>query len=377
MFLSAGAIAIPGAGSEATGHRRIMVGDRLRVSIKEQPDLNQVFAVAGDGSIAFPMIGRVMIANQTPDAAAQLIKTELEKSYFRQATVSLDVAEFVEGAIMVVGAVESPGAIPFKGDQLLTLVEAVILTGGLRADAAGNEVKILRWGEGGGMEREVLTVDIRSMFNNLDFQKDQFLRPRDIIMVPTLGQMEKGAKREFLVLGEVGRPGFHAFAEGMDIIRVLTQVGGINNEAQMDAVRLLRSDGHGNFTPIPIDLTRLLGAADMSMNIAIQPGDILFVPSAQQATGGQIYLLGEVKSQGAINLPLNREVTLARTILGAGGFGEYADAGNVKILRRAPDGTKQTLAVNVGKILKTGAFEDDVPLQNGDVIIVPESMLGF
>lgn len=249
------------------------------------------------------------------------------------------------------------------------------MAAGLTDNADGTSVKILRWSLDGGMERQVMTVDVQSMFEDLEFGNDQFLRPRDIVLVPTLGAGE--GRREFLALGEVRNPGFHPYSEDMDIIRAITRVGGVTRPAQLDAVRLLRSDGQGEYTPIPIDLTRLLGAADMSMNVPIMPGDILFVPSTDQATGGQVYLLGAVARKGAISLPLNREITLARTILNTGGFAEFANDNKVKILRTAPDGTKQTLIVDVGRILKTGAFEDDVRLQNGDVIIVPERILGF
>ena len=41
----------------------------------------------------------------------------------------------------------------------------------------------------------------------------------------------------------------------------------------------------------------------------------------------------------------------------------------------APDGSKKTLVVDVGRILKEGTFEEDVPLQEGDVVIVPEKGL--
>jgi hypothetical protein len=44
----------------------------------------------------------------------------------------------------------------------------------------------------------------------------------------------------------------------------------------------------------------------------------------------------------------------------------------VKVLRTAPDGTKQTLIVDPGSILKSGDFDRDVPLRDGDVVIVPE-----
>jgi polysaccharide export outer membrane protein len=355
--------------------KEILAGDRLRISVEEQSELNDIYAVAGDGTIDFPLIGRILISDMTPEQAAAKLAKALERKYFKQASVQVNVAEFVDGAILVMGAVKHAGSIPFKGGTILTLVEAITMSGGLTGGADGSDVKILRWKPGRGMEREIITVDVQSMFEDLDFSKDQFLRPRDIVMIPQLGGGE--GRAEFLALGEVLHPGFHPYSEGMDIIRAITRIGGVSQQAKMDAVRLLRSDGQGNYTPISVDLSRLFGAADMTMNLAVKPGDILFVPSAAQATGGQVFLLGAVKRQGPIALPLNQEMTLARTILTSGGFGEYANDGKVKILRTAPDGSKQNLIVNVGRILKTGSFEDDVPLRNGDVVIVPERILGF
>ena len=361
--------------AEVPAARRIMLGDRLRITVKEDPEISRIYAVAGDGTIDFPMIGRIRVADLTVGDAADFIERKLEESFFKKATVKVEVAEFVEGSIMVLGAVRSPGVLPFKGDQILTLLEAITMCGGLMDDADASQVRILRWKPGGGMQREVISVDVRDMFNKMDFGRDQFLRPRDIVFVPALG--EGKGKLEFLALGEVGEPGFHAWVEGMDVIRAITVVGGVTREAQLDACRLLRNDGSGNYIPIPIDLSRLLGSADMSMNTAVLPGDIIFVPSAKQASRGQVYLLGEVAKRGAVPLPLNREETLARLILRAGGFSKFANENKVKLIRTAPDGSRQTLIVDVGRILKTGNFDDDIPLRDGDVIIVPERILLF
>jgi len=163
----------------------------------------------------------------------------------------------------------------------------------------------------------------------------------------------------------------------MDVIRAVTQAGGASRLAKWNSARLLRRDKSGNYTVIPIDLSRLFGAADMSMNVKVLPGDILFIPSEEQASRGQVYLLGQVAKPGAVALPMDQDITLAKTILDAGGFAKFANASKVKILRTAPDGSKQTLIVDAGTILETGSFDQDVPLVNGDVIIVPEKILSF
>ena len=357
--------------------RTIMPGDRLRIEVAEQPDLNRVYAVAGDGTIDIDLLGRTRIADLTAAEAADLLEGRLEEGFFRQANVSVAVAEFVEGNIMITGAVPNPGSITFSGDQIMTLSEAIISRGGLMRRAAGTEVKIIRWKPGGTMEREIITVDVQSMLEDLDFSGDQYLRPRDLIVVPSLGD---GAERanEYLALGEFGSGGFHPWSPNLDMIRAVTRAGGITREGILAAARVLRQDEEtGQYSAIPVDLSLLFGAADMSMNIPVRPGDIIFVPSAQQATRGTVYLLGEVANRGAVSLPMNQEATLAKTILAAGGFERFANEGRVRIQRTGPDGTKQTLQVDVGRILKTGAFEDDVPLLDGDVVIVPERLLSF
>ncbi len=354
---------------------RILPGDRLSISVDEQPDLNAEYAVAGDGTIDFPMIGRIHVAELTTERASDLIENELEAKYFKDATIRVNVSEFVEGAILMQGALNQPGSIPFRGDRNITLLEAIAMCEGLSDQAAGTEVRILRWKPGGGMERQVITVDVQAMTQNMDFSNDQFLRPRDIVMVPTLDATQ--AREEFLALGQLGLPGFYPYSENMDVIRAITRAGGLTMYAQLSAARLLRRKADGSYEAITLDLSRLFGAGDMAMNYPILPGDIIFVPTQGQASGGMVYILGAVMNQGAVELPLEQQVTLAKTILKAGGFAKFANENKVKVLRTAPDGSKQTLIVDVGEILKTGLFEEDIPLKAEDVIIVPEKILGF
>jgi polysaccharide biosynthesis/export protein len=362
-------------GPSKSVEHKVIPGDRLRISVEEEPDLSRVYPVAGDGTVDFGFLGRIVVGEMTVGEAAEKLKSLLEAQYFKEATVTVDVSDFVEGNILVMGAVRSPGSIVFSGGQILTVVEAISMCGGLAPGAAGTEVRILRWKPGAGTERQALRVDVQSMMETLDFSKDQYLRPRDIVFVPSLGG-GAGAS-EFLALGAVGSPGFHPYSPGLDVIRAFMRIGGFSAGARWSAVRILRPDKAGNYSVIPIDLPRLFGEADMRQNVPILAGDIIFAPSAEQASRGRVYMLGAVARQGVVNLSLGEDDTLAKVLLATGGVGQFGNDSKVKILRSAPDGSKQTLIVDVGKILKSGAFEDDVPLENGDIIIVPERLLSF
>lgn len=353
--------------------RRILAGDRLNISVREQPDMNKTYAVAGDGSIDFAFAGRVVIAELTSDEAARKLESVLEEKYFKDANVSISIANFVEGDVLVTGAVRSPGSLTFRGDSILTLVEAISRSGGLADNAAGDRVRILRWTPGGSMERQSIEVDVQGMQDTMDFSKDQYLRPRDIIIVPSRGAEE--GRNEFLALGEVRSPGFHPYSEGLDIVKTVTLVGGLGEFADWSGARILRPKPSGEYAIVPLDLSRLFSAADMAMNLPLQKGDIFFVPSVRNLVRAQVYLLGEVNRPGAVSLSAGPGATVARLILDQGGATQFANLGKVQIQRTAPDGSKKALVVDVGRILKEGSFEEDVPLQEGDVVIVPEKGL--
>jgi protein involved in polysaccharide export with SLBB domain len=357
---------------EATG-RRILAGDRLNISVREQPDMSRVYAVAGDGSIDFAFAGRVVIAELTSDEAARKLEGVLEEKFFKDAHVTISIANFVEGDVLLTGAVRSPGSLPFRGDSILTLMEAISRSGGLTENAAGDRVRILRWLPGGSMERQSIEVNVREMLDTMDFSKDQYLRPRDIVAVPFRGEEE--GRNEFLALGELATTGFKPYTEGLDIIKAVTLVGGLGEFADWSGARILRPKPSGEYNVIPLDLGRLFSAADMTMNLPLQPGDIFFVPSVRNLVRPQVYLLGEVARAGAVSLNPGPSATVARMILDQGGMTEFANPGKVQIQRTAPDGSKKTMLVDVGRILKEGSFEQDVPLQDADVVIVPEKGL--
>jgi len=223
--------------------RRILAGDRLNISVREQPDMSQVYAVAGDGTIDFGFAGRVVIAELTSDEAARKLESVLEQKYFKEANVSISIANFVEGDVLVTGAVRGAGTLPFRGDSILTLMEAISRCGGLAEDAAGDRVRILRWVPGGSMERQSIEVNVRAMLDTMDFSKDQYLRPRDIVVVPNRGKEE--GRDEFLAMGEVGKPGFHPYAEGLDVIKTVTMIGGLTSRRTGGARRIFGDGGSG------------------------------------------------------------------------------------------------------------------------------------
>jgi protein involved in polysaccharide export with SLBB domain len=93
-------------------------------------------------------------------------------------------------------------------------------------------------------------------------------------------------------------------------------------------------------------------------------------------TGGpaRIYVVGEVNQKGPLDLPSDESLTVSRAILRAGGFSDFADTRNVKLIRK--NGTLTlTTVVNVPAVVAPGSIERDPVLQPGDVILVPSRMM--
>ena len=94
---------------------------------------------------------------------------------------------------------------------------------------------------------------------------------------------------------------------------------------------------------------------------------------------GHVYVWGEVRNQGAIDIPPNETLTVSKAILRAGGFNEWAKRSKVKILRapKSEGGAKEEIYVDMDAVLKAGKIEKDVPLHPDDTIVVPRSKINF
>jgi protein involved in polysaccharide export with SLBB domain len=94
---------------------------------------------------------------------------------------------------------------------------------------------------------------------------------------------------------------------------------------------------------------------------------------------GRIYVWGQVRNQGPIDLAVNENLTAGKAILRAGGFAEFANRKKVKLIRNVADDPagKQTVELNMVAILEDGAIERDVVLHPDDLIIVPSRLINF
>ena len=93
---------------------------------------------------------------------------------------------------------------------------------------------------------------------------------------------------------------------------------------------------------------------------------------------GRVYVWGQVRNQGPLDISLNENITVGKAILRAGGFADFANKKRVKLIRAAPGAeAKQSFELNLVEILEDGKTEKDIQLQADDSIVVPSRLINF
>lgn len=104
---------------------------------------------------------------------------------------------------------------------------------------------------------------------------------------------------------------------------------------------------------------------------------IIGLDAVSMKSRGRIYISGQIKQQGPIEIPPDEHFTLTKAILKAGGFADFANHKKVKLLRKSADGTTQTSVIDCDAITKKGHLEKDPELFPDDTVIVPEKFINF
>lgn len=150
--------------------------DIFEVSVYDERELSGSYRVATDGSIDFPLVGRVAVAGLTSTALAGVLRNKLLR-YMTNPQVSVFVKEYHSKKIYVFGEVRKPGTFVFEDG--MTIIQAITLAGGFDKLADQNGAFINRVVNGTETRIEVSVKDIgKAQAPNVE------LRPGDIVYIP-------------------------------------------------------------------------------------------------------------------------------------------------------------------------------------------------
>jgi len=170
------------------------------------------------------------------------------------------------------------------------------------------------------------------------------------------------------IMGAVQTPGWYELVGRQTVLDVIAKAGGLTNEAGIEMF-VMRQNPGGKNSSVQISLDDLILNGNAELNIPLEAGDIVNIPIDRIVN---VYVMGQVRSPGALEVKRSRIPTLLMAIAQAGGFAERASKGGVLIKRIGKDGKEIKIKVNVKNIIK-GKI-DDIQLLVDDVVVVPETI---
>jgi polysaccharide export outer membrane protein len=151
-------------------------GDVFDVRVFGEPDLSGTYQVANDGTIDYPLIGKVHVAGKLPNVVAAELKKRLADGYLKNPQVDVFVKETNSKKVNVIGQVKSPGTFTYVDN--MSIVEAITRAGGFTAMAKKNSVRVTRSHDG---KTETIVVAVEDIGQGK--APNFLLRPGDVVFV--------------------------------------------------------------------------------------------------------------------------------------------------------------------------------------------------
>lgn len=153
-------------------------GDRVLISVWQEDSLRQETTVLPDGSITFPLAGRVDVAGLDVTAVAKKVTAGL-KPYLAEPNVSVVVTGTAGYLVYVQGKVVKPGPVPMAGPT--AVLQALSMSGGLDKFADEAAIKVVRVN---GSAQRILPVHYKDLMSGRDMSTNFQLQAGDTLIVP-------------------------------------------------------------------------------------------------------------------------------------------------------------------------------------------------
>lgn len=154
--------------------------DVVNVIVWRNPELSMTVPVRPDGKITTPLIDDLPALGKTPSELERDMEKALVK-YIRDPVVTVVVTNFVgptREQVRVIGEAAKPQILPYRKD--MTVLDVMILVGGLTDFADGNGAHIFRVADGG----KIYSVRLRDLIKRGDITANVDMRPGDIVIIP-------------------------------------------------------------------------------------------------------------------------------------------------------------------------------------------------
>ncbi|WP_206052663.1 MULTISPECIES: XrtA/PEP-CTERM system exopolysaccharide export protein [Neptunomonas] len=156
-------------------------GDDVQIFVWGNDDLSVTVPVRPDGKITTRLAEDLQASGRTSTELAREIE-EVYSQYIKNPIVTVIIDEFVtipDQQIRVVGDGVSPTGVPYS--KHMTLLDVMILVGGLNEFADGDAAKLIRMVDG---EQQTYSLRLDSLLNEGDIAANMAMKPGDIVVIP-------------------------------------------------------------------------------------------------------------------------------------------------------------------------------------------------
>ncbi|MDQ6627136.1 MAG: polysaccharide export protein EpsE [Pseudomonadota bacterium] len=242
------------AQAPSKGEPVLGVGDVVKMSVYQNPDLAVEARVSETGQINIPLIGAVKVLGLTVSQAEQHIQKLLRDGGFViKPQVTIQTVQIRSSQISILGQVGKPGRFPI--DIVGSRVSEMIATAGGVVPGGADVVTLVGNRNGKPIK---LDIDLPAILQSGKAELDVAVENGDIIYVdraPT-----------FYIYGEVQRPGQLKLERGMTLMQALAEGGGVTARGTERGIRVNRKDASG--------AVRVL---ELKPNDKIERDDVIYV----------------------------------------------------------------------------------------------------
>jgi len=250
-------------------------GDVLSLRVWNGQKIDELkLTVQTDGEAFLPVmgIGSMQVAGRTIGD----LKKDLEARFhtiYKETHIELLITKYAGHRVSLMGEVKTtaraesgPGNWALEGPT--RLVSFLSAHGGPAQEADVMRIQFIR----PTGERRELNM-LRAVFQGEETD-DPWLSNGDLIFIPSLSM----GNRKVFVLGEVNQPGVVNIIDKMGLVEAISRAGGFTQKGYLKGVVVLKRgpDGHAAITIA--NFKEMFKEADMKADVALQPGDIVFVP---------------------------------------------------------------------------------------------------
>jgi len=253
-------------------------GDKMEIEVLNEENSRAVTTVTPDGMLYYSLLSGMEVQGKT----VPVVKAELEKAltaYYRRPQVSIILTEANSQRIWVLGRLNGPGIYTLR--RPTRVLDAISMAGGLITAAFTGTTEELADLEHSFLKRngKLMPVNFQKLVRDGDLSHNIYLEPNDFIYLPS------ALTNEIYVMGAVNSPRPVGFMNEMNVMAALGRAFGARPGADLSHVTIIR----GSLTEpksCVVNVNDIMRGK--ATNIRLQPGDIVYVPTPDQISAGNL-----------------------------------------------------------------------------------------